>query len=262
MFNKINKVLIVGCTHGHEKIGLKVIEELKKLNIDKNILCFEVGNPKAEEKNVPFIESDLNRVFPGKNNGTYEEIRAYQLLSKIKESDLVIDIHSTNTTDLSDKSMLIVTNYNEATKEVIDIINPPKVLYMKYKSDKALISNAKIGIAFEYGKDTSDNVLNAILYDITEIFLHYKLIKNNPYSTIKENIKTETFEVYDVFLKDFYGRYDIDSEIRNFKMVYKNSTICEYDNNTKKIKTDEDFIPVLFGENRYTEILGFKARIL
>jgi len=122
----------------------------------------------------------LNRVFPGKEYGTYEEMRAYELSPKIKEADLVIDIHSTNTTDLSDKSVLIVTSYNQATKDIIDVIRPPKVLYMKYKGSNALISQAKVGIAFEYGKDSSAEVLNAILYDIAEVLIYYGLVKKIP----------------------------------------------------------------------------------
>lgn len=253
------KILVVGSTHGHERIGLKVIDELRKLNIDREFLDFEIGNPKASELNIPFVESDLNRIFPGKENGTYEEVRAYELLSKIKSADLVIDIHSTNTTDLSDKSMLIVTKYDDATKSIVKVVKPPKVLYMKYRGDNALISNANIGIAFEYGKDISEEVLNATLYDIAEVLRHCKLISVNPYATKKINLDTEAFEVYDVFKKDFEGSYLLSKEIRNFQTINKGSVVCTTDGG-KQILAEEDFIPILFGENRYTEILGFKAK--
>lgn len=261
MSNNLKKILIVGSTHGHERVGLKIIEELKKLNLDKNLVDFEIGNPRASEKNIPFIESDLNRIFPGKEHGTYEEMRAYELSPKIKEAELVIDIHSTNTTDLSDESMLIVTNYTEASKEIIGIIKPPKVLYMKYKGNNALISQAKVGIAFEYGKDTSEVVLMAILHDIVEVLIHCGILKTNPYTTTKTNTHTDTeiFEVYDAFKKEFVGPCKLMSDIKNFQMVKQGQVICEIDMD-KKITADEDFVPILFGENRYTEILGFKAK--
>ena len=255
----MSKILIVASTHGHERIGLSVISELQKLNIDKSLLDFEIGNPKASEQNIPFTENDLNRVFPGKELGTYEEMRAFELSPKIKEAELVIDIHSTNTTDLSDKSMLIVTSYNEATKKIIEIIKPPKVLYMKYKGDNALISQAKIGIAFEYGKDVSKNVLDAIVYDIANILMHFKIIKTNPYINIKQDIETETFEVYDAFKRNFIGPYTLSPKVSNFKLVKKDELVCSTDTN-KDILADEDFVPILFGENRYTEILGFRSR--
>jgi succinylglutamate desuccinylase len=253
------KVLVVGSTHGHERIGLEVIKELKKLKIPNDILEFEVGNPEASFKNVPLIESDLNRVFPGDSNGTYEERRAYELSPKIKSADIVIDIHSTNTTDLSSESMLIVTKYDEATKKVVDIMNPPVLLVMKYKGDNALISQAKVGIAFEYGNDKSESVLAATLYDIGKLLFNLGLLVNNPYTNIRPPTETKVFEVYDSFNKDFTGRYALDPAVENFKTVNRGKVVCVTEAG-QQILANEDFVPILFGESRYTEILGFKAR--
>jgi hypothetical protein len=130
---------------------------------------------------------------------------------------------------------------------------------MKYKGDNALISQAKIGIAFEYGKDTSREVLQATLYDISKLLIHFKIIEKNPYENPRPMVATETFEVYDVFKRSFVGDYKLDESIHNFKLSKKDSLICTIDTD-KKILADEDFVPILFGENRYTEILGFKAR--
>lgn len=260
MISNINKILIVGSTHGHERIGLRVIEELQKLDIPKDRLAFVVGNPRASEENKPFFESDLNRVFPGNSTGTYEEQRAFELSPRIKEVDLVIDIHSTNTTDLSGDSMLIVTKYDDDTKKVIDIIKPPRVLVMKYKNENNLISQARIGIAFEYGKDTSEAVLEATLYDISEILMSCGLITKNPYTT-KNNERTDVFEVYNSYKKDFGGKFALASDIQNFRMVTRGALLGTT-NSGEQVLASEDFIPILFGENRYTEILGFMARKL
>jgi succinylglutamate desuccinylase len=105
----MTRVLIIGSTHSHEKIGLRVIESLRNLGLDPSLLDFEEGNPEAEKRSVRLIESDLNRVFPGKKHGTYEEKRAFELVKKIRSSDIVIDIHSTNTYDLGPLSSVIVT---------------------------------------------------------------------------------------------------------------------------------------------------------
>ncbi len=195
------KILILGSTHGHEKIGLRVIEELRKINLDSNRVEFVVGNPKASELGVPFTEGDLNRVFPGIPNGNYEERRAFELSKKIKLADLVIDIHSTKTTDLSNNSMVIVTKYNNETKQVLELISPPKVLIMSYKSDNALISQAKIGIAFEYGLDESESVLNATVHDIATILMSYRLINQNPYPNPRVPSISSVYDVYDAFKK-------------------------------------------------------------
>jgi len=256
----MSKVLVVGSTHGHEKIGLKVIEALRGLGIDRALLDFEVGNPEAERRSVRLVESDLNRVFPGKEHGTYEEMRAYVLSEKIRAADVVIDIHSTNTYDLGPLSSLIVTKHNDATRRVIDIIKPPKVLYMAYQNEHALISDARVGIGFEYGHDDSREVLASILFDIAEILVDRGIIDTNPYTNPRIMQKTEVFEVYDVFPKDFRGWYTLAPQIENFHLCHKGTLVCATTNTNEPIYATEDFYPILFGENSYTEILGFKAK--
>lgn len=255
------KILIVGSTHGHEKIGLRVIEELTKLNLDSNQVEFIVGNPKASELGVPFTESDLNRIFPGNQDGNYEERRAFELTEKILQADLVIDLHSTKTTDLGENSMVIVTKYDEETKRVLDLISPPKVLIMRYKSDNALISQARVGIAFEYGLDDSEAVLKATVHDIAAILKSYGLIKQNPYSNQYMRASSSVYDVYDAFKKSFEGEYVLSNQIENFTQINEGQLICTTNSNIEII-ADEDFYPILFGNNRYKDILGFKAKKL
>lgn len=255
----MTKILVVGSTHGHERIGLAVIEELKKLPIEAGSIEYVVGNPVASQKGVPFIESDLNRVFPGQEQGTYEEMRAYALSPKIQAADIVIDIHSTKTTDLSDQSMVIVTSLNQETAAILGMIRPPKVLHMMYKSGNALISGARIGIAFEYGKDDSELVLQAMLYDIALILCHEGLLEKNPYPAIRAEGPSDTYDVYDAFKKDFTGGYVLDAQIANFELVTAGSVVCTTERG-ESITAPEDFYPILFGNNRYTEILGFRGR--
>lgn len=255
------KILIVGSTHGHEKIGLGVIEGLEKLNLDSNQVEFVVGNPKASELGVPFTEGDLNRVFPGRPDGNYEERRAFELSEKILQADLVIDIHSTKTTDLGENSMIIVTKHDEETKKVLDLISPPKVLIMRYKSDNALISQAKVGIAFEYGLDDSDDVLKATIHDIATILMNYGLINQNPFSNPREVSTSSVYDVYDAFKKNFEGSYVLSNDIENFKQINEGQVVCKTNSN-EVILAEEDFYPILFGNNRYKDILGFKANKL
>lgn len=253
------KIIIIGATHGHERIGARVIEALQKISIPNDSVECIIGNPRAYEHNVPFVESDLNRVFPGDAHGTYEERRAHELSEKIRTADIVIDIHSTNTTDLSENSMLIVTKYDDATRDILDFIAPPKVLVMNYKNTNALISQAKIGIAFEYGRDTSDAVLQATLFDIVRVLIRCGIISENPFMNPRPSTATEVYEIYDAFSKDPNVKYILNSHLKNFELCQRGFEIAT-DQNGEVIQAPEDFYPILFGENRYTHIFGFRAR--
>lgn len=257
----MKKILIVAATHGHEHIGIRVHEALRTLSVPDDQVELLIGNPEAYAKNIPFTESDLNRVFPGDAERSFEERRAAELLEKIKTADVVIDIHSTKTTDLSDNSMVIVTKLSPETKELLHVFQPPKVLYMKYKGDRALISNAKIGIAFEYGLDTSEAVLAATIHDIAALLVHLGVVASNPFPNPRELTQAKIFEVYDAFQKEFDGSYTLSQKLENFVQVLVGEEVCTSESG-EVITAPEDFYPILFGNNRYTDILGFKARLV
>lgn len=97
---------LTACSHGEEIISNAVIRGVfKKLKNKKNKLCkgvvyaFPIMNPpgfKKLEHNIPFTDEDLNRNFPGKNNGTLAEKLAYKIFNKITKTkpDLVLDLHN------------------------------------------------------------------------------------------------------------------------------------------------------------------------
>src|SRR3989338_2173194 len=100
-------VVIIGAMHGDERVGAHVIKMLKEELITEKI-CGEIyliiGNPKAYEKNVRFIDADLNRLFGedfdqiAKKNIrhlTGEEKRALEIAPILAKADYLLDIHST-----------------------------------------------------------------------------------------------------------------------------------------------------------------------
>jgi predicted deacylase len=250
-------VLVNACTHGHEQVGAAVIAELEKLSTTKGTLILNIANEKARSLNIPFVESDLNRSFPGKDNGTYEEQLAYHLHPLVSEVDLVIDIHSTNTMSVGEQSAMIVTKLDPETRKLIEAVNPPKVLLMSCTKDNALISDASIGIGIEYGREGEDQTKQRILDDTQTLLIKLGMVKEvkqkSPWSK-----KTEWYEVVKAFDKD--PGCVLDSSIKNYALVKKGSLVAKCGH--KCIYAEEDFHPILFGENRYENIFGFIGRKL
>ena len=242
------KILLIIATHGNEKIGLKVAKEIKKLRIDN--LIIQVGNKKALKINKRYIDQDLNRSFPGKKDGNYEEDRAFELTPIIKSADLVIDIHST-TSDVKDT--LIVDRINKKTLECIESIQPKYVVIMK-KSKGSLISQAKIGISFEYGKDNNIITLKKIIVDIKKLLNHFGLIK---IKVLKNKLPTKYFDAGSIISKP--EGYKLIKKIKNYTLVKQGSAYATSKN--KKLIADEDFYPILFGEKNYKGYFGFKGKI-
>lgn len=99
------RICIVTGTHGDELEGQYVCFELQKI-IEKNkdlfdgiIDIYPAINPLGLEsmtRKVPFFDLDMNRIFPGDEEGSLVEYVAYQIIQDLKGADLVIDIHASN----------------------------------------------------------------------------------------------------------------------------------------------------------------------
>lgn len=244
------KIILNILTHGNERIGLKVAREIEKLNIDKDILAVQIANRRAFELRKGFVDQDLNRSFPGRKGGNYEERIAYKLSPIIRSADIVIDIHSTKS-ELKDA--VIVTKLDGPTRNCIKSIQPKYVLIMSATKNNALISQAKIGIAFEYGKDNDPETLRKIVADIKKLFKHFGLIN---VSIRKRKGDTKYFDVFSKVDKP--KGYKLLKKIQNYKLVRKGETFAA--RGADRLVAEEDFYPIIFGNKNYKNHFGFKGK--
>ncbi|SEH08848.1 aspartoacylase [Candidatus Venteria ishoeyi] len=169
---KIKNIAIVGGTHGNEYTGVYLIRELNKAQFQKkweglNIELL-IGNPKAYEKCVRFIDHDLNRSFTKKNLADfslsgYEANRAKAICQKLggkddPKMDFIIDMHTT--TSNMGVSIIISDNndYNFKLAAYIktkipecNIYYMPAASYADDNEHSFLISMAAFGFAIEVG---------------------------------------------------------------------------------------------------------------
>ena len=95
-------LLVLGAIHGKEKCGpvalQKIVEEFDtlKLNLLKGKVTFvPVCNPRAYEKNVRYIDRDLNRYMsPIDNPKVYEDHLTNFLCPLLEQADVLLDVHS------------------------------------------------------------------------------------------------------------------------------------------------------------------------
>ncbi len=92
-------LLITGLVHGNEVIGIEIINRLVKHFVKNKEINMNLGfllcNIEAAQKNVRFVESDLNRSFLVKEIITLEHQRASAIAKIIDQADFVFDLHQT-----------------------------------------------------------------------------------------------------------------------------------------------------------------------
>jgi len=250
------KIILNILTHGDERIGLRVAKEIEKLNVAKGILGVQVANEKAAKEYKRFIDQDLNRSFPGKKRGNYEERLAYRLLPKISSADVVIDIHST-TTNLKDA--VIVTKIDKKTIETAKAVGPKYLIYMKFDKETALISSAKVGMAFEYGKDKDSQTLNKIVLSIKRLLVYLNVAQ------FRAGVSASKINFFEVSLRVPKPRgYKMFPGIKNYRLVRRGQKFA-INKKGEVIVAKRDFYPILFGNNSYKDYFGFgatKSRLL
>ncbi len=103
--DKVPRISIVTGTHGDELDGQYICYEIiRRVNQhpeklkgiidiypDINPLGIDIGS-----RGIPMFELDMNRVFPGDNNGAVAESVAAGIVNDIIGSDFCLDIHSSN----------------------------------------------------------------------------------------------------------------------------------------------------------------------
>lgn len=173
-------IRIVAGQHGNEKSPVRALESRG--------MDFIVGNPKAREGNVRFLNQDLNASY-GTANDSHESMRAQEILREIPESDVVIDFHTTSAEGppfviLMDVALLPLAERTGLKHAVLMTHN--------IKKGHALI-NARDGIAVEIsGYDTQES------FDTT--------------LTVLDNLESggvsplELYEVYDLITEP--GEYE------------------------------------------------------
>ena len=89
-------VAIFGGIHGNEKVGVKMIDILRKnLQVEAGTVYLVYGNPEAIKQNKRFIKKNLNRCFKKDNQGkTVEDKRARELMKILDKCDALLDLHS------------------------------------------------------------------------------------------------------------------------------------------------------------------------
>ncbi len=99
------RISIVTGTHGDELEGQYVCYELQR-RIKENIKCltgivdiYPALNPLGIDsitRGIPGFDLDMNRLFPGSENGSMPEYIASKIIDDLKGSAAVIDIHASN----------------------------------------------------------------------------------------------------------------------------------------------------------------------
>lgn len=182
----IQRVLIVGGTHGNELTGAYIVKKLERYPDRVRRSTFEtvtlLGNPKAFAAGRRYLDKDLNRCFrkldlQDLTRADYEEIRAREINSLFgangkTPADVILDLHSTT----ANMGLTLIANehpFNLRLVAYLQSVNPSIKVYILPQSDRessALPSICKLGCTIEVGP-VAQGVLQAEQFQQTEVLI-------------------------------------------------------------------------------------------
>ncbi|MBL1199064.1 MAG: aspartoacylase [Nostoc sp. GBBB01] len=189
MVNQINRVAIVGGTHGNEFTGAYLIKKFAQFPELITRRSFEtvtlLANPQAFAAARRYIDKDLNRCFLRKdlqnpNLNGYEELQAKSIQNHLatkgdKQADFILDLHST-TSNMGLTIILVNAHpFNLKLAAYLSEINPlVNIYYCAFESiaeNPFVNSLCELGFAIEVGP-IGQGILKAKLFQQTEELIH------------------------------------------------------------------------------------------
>lgn len=233
---------VIGSIHGDEPAGKKAIEKILNSSLEfKKPVKFIIANEKALKQDKRFLESDLNRSFPGdKSSDNYEERLAAELIEEIGDSK-VLDLHTTHSFE---KPFANTKRFEDPEMKMIKASGAEYAV--KFNGDSGTLTDHSTGIVVETGLQGSKNAVENAVEVIENFLAYYGIIeKDYEVSDPKLFVHKEKIEGDWKFLKE------------NFRKIEKGEVYAS--RGDEELQAEEVFYPVLMSTNGYNGVLGHKA---
>lgn len=237
------QITVVGSLHGDEPAGKKAIEKILEKDIEfKKPVKFIIANEEALEQDQRYLETDINRSFPGDlESNLHEEQLAAKILQEIGDAK-VLDLHTTHSYP---EPFAVIKSMDNEVIDLVKTTNVKNAVYFPTKSGN--IQEFTTGVTVETGyQGTEQAAENAI-----------EVIKN--FLAAHEAIEADyTISEPDVFEYIETVEGDWEFQAANFQKVKEGDVYAEKEGKT--LVAEEDFYPVLMSTNGYEGHLGYKAK--
>jgi predicted deacylase len=234
---------VIGSLHGDEPAGRDAIEKfLQDSREFHRPVQFIVANEEALEQDERFIDSDLNRVFPGDPDSDSHEERLASKIMKEVEGTKVLDLHTTHSYPLP------FATFTEKSPEVKDLLESTGVEHaVLFRNGAGTLHQEVEGVVVETGHQKTEMAVHNAVGVIANFLASQGVIDAGFHRSDP-----------DVYVSQEKVEGDWEFLAENFHEVSSGEVYAR--NGDSELRAEEDFYPVLMSTNGYDGHLGFKAR--
>ncbi|MXV63365.1 succinylglutamate desuccinylase [Natronorubrum sp. JWXQ-INN-674] len=241
------EIAVVAGVHGDEPCGVRAVERLldERPTVERPVKLI-VANERALERQVRFVDEDLNRAFPGDPDAaTHEAQLAHRLVDEL-EGCFTFSMHSTQS---HADPFAIVNSVSETANELVPQLPVSAMVETSNFAEGRLFSEIDT-IEVECGLQGSETAAqNADR--LTRAFL--TAVGVLPGDTVHRDLPV--YRLTDVIRKAQADTYEV--FVDNFTEVEAGDPFAAADGNEQV--AEEAFYPVLMSSNGYRDVFGYAA---
>ena len=244
------EVAVVGGIHGDEPSGVRAIEHLLASDPDvERPVALVIANERAIDKQVRYVDEDLNRAFPGDPDGETHESRLAARLGEVLDGCTVLSMHSTQ----SYREMFaLVQQLDEVTRSTVPRLSVTAVVDVGPEDKGRLFEVVERSIEIECGYQGSAAATeNAIR--VTREFLG--AVGALPDKRRRAQRKLPLYRLRHPVPKQRANTYEVYAS--NFEAVEAGEPFAAVDN--EQVVAEEGFYPVLMSPYGYENLFGYAA---
>lgn len=248
------EVAIVGGIHGDEPSGVRAVRRLLRNDLDLTRgVRFVIANPPALERDVRFLDSDLNRSFPGDPGGNREERLASQLCGLVSGLP-TLSLHATHS---QPEPFALVDRTQPQAVELAANLPVPHVVD-HHETAEGTFTECNAVVTIEAGCQHSDEAAETA-YQQARAFLTVTDALPGPspkadptYYELSDAVEKPPDSPDSLACADIY-----DLQVDNFEQVSVGEEWARIDG--EPLIADESFYPILMSECGYANIFGYRG---
>ncbi|WP_232701898.1 succinylglutamate desuccinylase/aspartoacylase domain-containing protein [Halobacterium wangiae] len=243
------EVAVIGGVHGDEPGGVHAVRRLRDADLDlQRGVMFVVANPAAVEAGQRFLDSDLNRVFPGDPDGDREQRIAAEVCDRVAELT-TMSIHGTHS---HPEPFGLVHRSQPSEYDLVAELPLPHVVDHSGVYE-GTITTCGCLVEIEVGIQGTDEAAEAAERQARAFLQRVGALPGDPPRGNPDFFHmTEAVPKAPGAVGDLY--------VRNFEYVPEGTVFAAVDG--EDLVADEPFYPILMSECGYPDIFGYKGRKL
>ncbi|KOX93157.1 succinylglutamate desuccinylase [Haloarcula rubripromontorii] len=244
------EVAVVGSIHGDEPCGRDGIEAvLADPPAVERPVKFIIANEAALEANKRYLDTDLNRSFPGDADSESRETRLAAAIASELRDCTVLSLHSTQSYD---GMFALVDELTPEMEALCSVLSVDAVVQTKGANEGRMIATVDSVLEVECGYQGSPEAAENAAQVIREFLAATGVTAESP---PQRETSLPVFQLGEPIPKAAAEQYEV--FVRNFEPVPEGDPVAAADDET--VVAEEPFHPVLLSAYGYEDVFGFTA---